>query len=174
MADRRVFFALWPDDGVRKHLDAIAQSNRPEKSRPIRRGNLHATLNFLGNLPEERIPDLLEAASGVRGRHCVLELTKLEVWRRSAVLALCPDTVPDVLVQLHAKLDHRLIEAGFETESRKYRPHVTLARKARVKMDPVYLDTPLKWVVDEFVLVESVSISDGVRYDVLERWELGS
>jgi 2'-5' RNA ligase len=172
MSERRVFFALWPDASVRERLDGIARLNQLPGTRPIKAANLHATLNFIGNLPEQRLSALIAAAGAVSAQRFVLELTMLEVWRRSAVLALCPETVPGALLQLHADLDRRLIEAGFETEKRAYRPHVTLARKARAKMSPWRLDSTLHWSVDAFSLVESVPVEGGVRYDVLQQWSL--
>ena len=61
---------------------------------------------------------------------------------------------------------------GIEIEKRPYRPHVTVARKAKL---PLSTDIEaIDWSATEFVLVESISTAQGVRYNVLKRWPLRS
>jgi 2'-5' RNA ligase len=61
------------------------------------------------------------------------------------------------------------VERGFRADDRVYRPHVTLARRAR----PVEADIePIRWRVEELALVESFPDGRNVHYEVLERWPL--
>jgi 2'-5' RNA ligase len=66
-----------------------------------------------------------------------------------------------------------LATCGFERESRPYRPHIALLRKARGLPGGV-LEDPIPWEVREFVLVTSLSVPDGPRYKVLQRWPLAA
>ncbi|HEY9182034.1 MAG TPA: RNA 2',3'-cyclic phosphodiesterase, partial [Gammaproteobacteria bacterium] len=63
----------------------------------------------------------------------------------------------------------RLAERGFRADERIYRPHVTLARRAR----PVEAEVePVRWRVEDLALVESFPDGRNVHYEVLERWPL--
>jgi len=58
---------------------------------------------------------------------------------------------------------------GFTPEERIYRPHVTLARRARPVEETV---EPVQWHVSELVLIESLPYGDKAHYEVLGRWAL--
>ena len=62
-----------------------------------------------------------------------------------------------------------LAERGIRREERTYRPHVTLARRARPVEAAV---APVRWVVEDLALVESFPDGRNVHYEVLERWPL--
>jgi 2'-5' RNA ligase len=165
----RVFFALWPDDATRS---AISRATRSAVSasggRPIAKDRLHLTVAFLGELTTAE----LEVARGVApipvGRF-ELELDALGVWPESKILWLAPLTPPDALGELEARLWEGLAERGFHTEDRVYRPHVTLARRARPVEAAI---EPVHWGVDDVALVESFPEGRGVHYEVIERWPL--
>jgi 2'-5' RNA ligase len=98
-----------------------------------------------------------------------LTLDALGIWPESKVLWLAPVAPPDALGELEGRLWDGLIERGFQGEERVYRPHITLARRAR----PV--DTsiePIHWSARELALVESFPDGRNVHYEVLERWPL--
>src|SRR5581483_1928235 len=66
-ATRRIFFALWPDERVRAALaHATHKAVRSCGGRPVPVHNLHATLLFLGSVPESRIPDVVAVAANAR------------------------------------------------------------------------------------------------------------
>jgi 2'-5' RNA ligase len=167
---RRLFFALWPTPNVRRALDGIARRFRPDKSRAIVSTNLHATLVFLGQQPVEFLPPIMEVAADISARPFMLTLESLQYWRRPQVLCLCPHHIPDELIRLHDDLSKALGYAGMQTEDRKYRPHVTLARKVRRYDGPGDLPQALCWPVSGFSLIESVSLERGVAYQPLGHW----
>jgi len=166
----RLFFAMWPDDGIRHQLDTIARQYRPGKSRAIPVTNLHATLIFLGSQPEESLSDIQTAASSIKGQPFTLISQQIQVWRKPRVMCLCPDQVPNELMTLHHQLQQALNEVGVTTENRKYQPHVTLARKENHPYKPDRLTSPIHWQVNGFSLIESVSSARGVRYHELSSW----
>jgi len=170
--NRRLFFALWPDEKTREQLQRLSEHHVPDHARPVKRENLHATLAFLGDQPESILPELNQAAIQSQAGACELILDHLEVWKRSQILSLCPSQVPDPLTALYGALKQRLGEAGLETETRPYRPHVTLARKVKLRM-PLPEIQAIEWWINEFVLVESVIGKQGATYQVLERYPLG-
>jgi len=69
--------------------------------------------------------------------------------------------------QLRAALAYR----GLPTESRPYRPHLTLARKVGRWEGPAEVE-PLLWRADSLTLVESRTDREGSRYEPLASWPL--
>jgi len=150
--DVRLFFALWPDDEVRlKIANNLDRFNlNQNKSRLVTNSNLHLTLHFVGNTS---IADY----SGF--------------FKKPKVLWLGCQQAPRALYNLHQNLGQKIAQCAFEPEMRAYAPHVTVARKiieapASIPFEPVH------WQVNRFVLVESISIPGGVRYEVVESYPL--
>lgn len=166
---RRVFFALWPDDATRSALvRATKHAVRLCGGRPIAKERLHVTVAFLGSVTDEELASARAAAPVTVGAFD-LTLDLLGVWPQSRVLWLAGRHVPDELNQLESELWTRLEGRGFKPEERIYRPHVTLARRARAVEEAV---EPVTWRVTELALVESLPDGRNVHYEVLEHWPL--
>jgi 2'-5' RNA ligase len=164
-----VFFALWPDDATRSALvRATKRAVRLCGGRPIAKDRLHVTVAFLGGVTEEQLASARSAAPVAVGAFD-LTLDLLGVWPQSRVLWIAGRHVPDELNALERELWTRLEQRGFETEQRIYRPHVTLARRARPVDEAV---DPVTWRVTDLALVESLPDGRNVHYEVLERWPL--
>jgi len=164
---RRVFFALWPDDATRTRLArATKEAVRRSGGRPIAKDRWHVTVAFLGGLT----PAGLEIASGVPPIAVgPFALTLDVIGAFDSTLWLGARSVPKPLMELESRLWHVLEANGFVHEPRIYRPHVTLARRARavdVEVDPV------EWPVAELALVESLPAGRNVYYEVLQTWSL--
>jgi 2'-5' RNA ligase len=169
----RLFFALWPDDGLRENLarrlpnllgDYPCRAQRPDQ--------WHVTLEFIGNVAADRRQSLHAAAFDAQwalSGPVELRFDRLERWPRPEVLCLTATDVPLALSALVDSLRASLARHGFEPEPRPFRPHLTLARKARqpIAARPVM---PLRWPVGDLVLVSSVAEAAGSRYEPLARW----
>jgi 2'-5' RNA ligase len=166
---RRVFFALWPDDATRGAISrATREAVRSSGGRPIAKERLHVTVAFLGELTGAGL-EAARAVPPIRVGAFELLLDTLGLWPESKILWLAPSSPPDALGDLEGRLWDALIERGFRGEERIYRPHVTLARRAR----PVDADIePVRFPVGELALVESFPDGRNVHYEVLERWPL--
>ena len=173
--NRRLFFALWPPDAVRERLAAEVQS-RAALGRAIPARNLHVTVVFLGAVPQERLPLVLETAQSTQkltfGGNFMLHLERVEFWRRSSLVCLIAEQAPPQLLAIVASLHAGLRERGFELrEHEKFRPHVTLVRDVgRAPEAPAI--APVQWPVESFALVESQVGQRGSEYTVLEEWRL--
>jgi RNA 2',3'-cyclic 3'-phosphodiesterase len=165
----RVFFALWPDDATRA---AISRATRGAVSasggRPIAKERLHVTVAFLGELTDAGV-DVARGVPPISVGAFDLDLDTLGLWPESKILWLAPSTPPEALGELEARLSDALAELGFRAEERVYRPHLTLARRAR----PVEMTVePVRFAVRDLALVESFPDGRNVHYEVLERWPL--
>jgi len=168
----RLFFALWPGDALRRSLAVrMAALVPPGTGRAQRPDQLHLTLEFLGAVPELRVPAAKEAAAAVRAAPFDLVFDDLEYWRRPQVLCLVAREIPQALAELVQGLRAGLAARGFDTERRPYRAHLTLARK--VGRPPALAPTePVHWPATEFALVESITERTGSVYRQLETWPL--
>ena len=169
MADRRLFFALWPSQRQRELLvDGVAPMLSAVQGRHVDRGNWHVTLVFIGDFPEERIDELLSAAGAVDPGEIRLRFDGLSFWRKPRVACLRAKSVPAELRSLVRNLQRLLIRFGYAPDPRDYRPHITVARKVRP-----FAETPLARPIDlswsEFELVESVPVPGGVRYSPVKQ-----
>jgi 2'-5' RNA ligase len=171
---RRLFFALCPGpEALVAATAAVYRLVPPGTGRPQRPDQLHLTLEFLGGVPEARLGSVREAGESVAGSAIPFEiiLDRLEHWQRPQVLCLTATVVPEPLVALVRSLRSALAARGFEPEERAFKPHLTLARKVRLR-PPAESAGSLRWAAHEYSLVESISGPEGSRYERLSTWPL--
>jgi len=150
----RLFLALWPAPSERALLvDHLQQWSWPKGASLVAHDRLHLTLHFIGSLERARLTEV-SAALQVPVQPFRLLLTRAEVWPHG-VAVLRATTIPEQLTRLRAHLSQALGELKLPLETRRWRPHVTLARRATGAVVP--LDSqPLCWWVGGYVLVESL------------------
>ena len=171
---RRLFFALWPDEALRRAtVAATGRVLAAAGGRAVPSDNLHVTLAFLGNVPEERVAAAIAAGRAVPESAGVQLFDRIVQLGESGPLVLDARR-PDPLHGLvRATLAVALVEAGFALDGRPFRPHVTLARKPVHRVPPRPPDAAsdvLAWPYAGFVLAESVTGQEGSRYTIVERF----
>lgn len=180
----RLFLALWPETSVRERLAEEGGSlHKLLGGRLTRPETIHLTLVFIGNLARERLPALLERLAVIEAAAFRIVFDRADCWRHNRIAFLSPSAPPAELLDLVGKLEAALAELAIAFDRRPYKAHVTLLRKAgcpmanpargRVSDSPEWGDfKPIMWSAGRFVLVESVSTPEGVRYDVLGSYVL--
>jgi RNA 2',3'-cyclic 3'-phosphodiesterase len=164
-ASQRLFIGLWPPPEAHAALLAHADAwTWPASARRTQPGRLHVTLHFLGQVAAGRIADLREGLA-VQSQAFELVLDRQEVWP-GGIAVLEAGTVPPPLAALHAALAQRLAGLGLPLEARRYRPHVTLARKAAGARPPPST-SPVHWRAGpRYALVRS--LPGGRGYEILQ------
>jgi 2'-5' RNA ligase len=79
--------------------------------------------------------------------------------------------MPKALVTLATQLRDGAIECGVQMDMRPYNAHVTLMRKILKAPDGLAIN-PFTWAARRFVLIESITRPEGVRYEVIKEWPL--
>lgn len=187
----RLFFALWPPPTLREQLvalrrplahglgrgswgasaagtEAIPAGDESPAVRLSHPRDLHLTLVFVGAVEAHLRPCVEAAGDDIACRAFELTLDQTGSWARQRVWVAEPRQAPGALFGLVGQLQQNLLVCGLEPEKRRYRPHVTLARKAPpIEMSAV----SLRWPVTELVLAASRS---GRRpsYAIVRRWSL--
>ena len=129
----------------------------------VDRRNWHVTLVYIGAFEEENIPDLQQSVSDIGQIDIRLRFDRITFWQRPKIASLNPRNTPAELEQLVASIEERLKPFGFVPNERVYRPHITVARRARSFTD-VPLARPLDLEWSAFELMESVPTTRGVHY----------
>ena len=130
MSTQRLFIALALPGPVRAVLGALAQPlsgvawTRPEQ--------LHLTLRFLGDVPDEKIENATAHLATVRVEPFVLPVEGIGVFPPKApsrIVWIGVGHGHPHLHQLRQRVDDALLAAGLaELDVRMFHPHVTLAR----------------------------------------------
>jgi RNA 2',3'-cyclic 3'-phosphodiesterase len=163
----RLFLALWPDAPTR---DAISAWQRewdwPPAAAPVAPERLHLTLHFIGNVPGKRLRQVI-AGLKVAFEPMDFSLNRADVWPNS-IAVVQPTRTRREMIELHRSLADALRGLELPVESRPFRPHVTLARRARGAMPPSQ-EVRVRWQAsDGYVLVESMP--GGAGYRIVERF----
>ncbi len=167
----RLFFSLWPNEMVRNQIAAALNSFPSTNGRVVPRYNWHMTLHFIGNTTVEEKSCLDRQAKKVRASAFELKIDQTGHFKKPGVLWLGCDKPPQVLLDFQRHLGREISRCEYKPEARPYSPHLTVVRKIIGKPE-LKLKQKICWYVDKFVLIESESGSDGVRYKVIEEYGL--
>lgn len=173
----RLFFALWPGESVRK---ASAQAARDLKIRMQPTGYLsaaeryHVTLLFLGDsVPPDKEAAARQAAATVRAAPFEWTLDHAGSFRNNRQIPwwLGAREMPRDLQGLYDRLRDALVRAGVTPERMRFVPHLTVLRDPKLALPPTAIQ-PIRWSVEEFVLIRSHVDRTPVEYELLGRWPL--
>jgi 2'-5' RNA ligase len=168
----RAFFALSPDDEVKETLAALGRDvARRSRGRAVSPENAHLTLAFIGDVAKSELPVLQKVGEAMPRKGFVLGFDSLGAWRASGVAWIAPAVLPPALLTLHSTLADALVAAGFELETRPFRPHVTLARRCLQPL-PRARHAPILWRADRLFLIGSELRPEGPVYRNLASWEM--
>lgn len=175
----RLFLAIDPPPAV---ADAIADlRSETLDGRWTDPEQYHLTLRFIGDVAEEKIPDLRDAAAPENAAPFELAPRGLGVFptrRNPSVVWVDLEDQP-ALFELQEQMENRLVAAGLEPEDRPFTPHITVARVRHLDAETVHrflreheeFDAPA-FRVSSYYLYDSELHPDGARHTRLETYSL--
>ncbi len=168
-AAQRMFVALWPDDEVRGRLAELLERCADQVGgRPVPRDNLHLTLAFLGDLIPPQITAVTGCLDALPSLCAELRLDRVGYWPKTGLVWVGSSVVDPSLAALVSELKRCLARLGFKPDTREFKPHVTLLRRAPRR---VRVQSPnIHWPVSEVTLVRSTLGTRGSVYRVVGRW----
>lgn len=167
MTTKRLFFALWPNATAVAQL-ADLQKSLPIVGRLVAPSHLHITLAFIGDADPPYADCLRRAAESVTFEPFTLVFDRLGYFHKPQILWLGPSEIPAALNKLYERLTRELAGCGFESDSRGFKPHISLARKSRGLSDQKFV--PLQCTINSFTLVQSRPTNTGADYCIIQRF----
>ena len=163
--------------------ETIADASGVRRTDP---GNVHVTLKFLGEVEDERVPDLAaelaEAIDGAGVDSFTATFGGLGAFPSEEYIRVLWVGIReggDELARLHEAIEDRTTEMGFDPADHEFTPHATIARmdhaggKERVQRALRETDRTVGTLdVNEVRLTESVLDDDGPEYTTVKRFEL--
>jgi 2'-5' RNA ligase len=142
--------------------------------------NYHLTLRFIGDIDERTAYEAADMLDLIERPSFNITLNALEQFGgkkpRAIFAAAAPSTA---LVELQAEQERMMRRIGLAPESRKFTPHVTLARMTKpetgrlqsfIEGNNLFKAGP--FTVDQFTLFESLPGNGGPVYTALEDYPL--
>lgn len=157
-----------------KEAGEVLGANAQRISR-TREENLHLTLRFLGEVPEEQVPALSRLVLGLGGHAVKGTISGYGSFPAPEGLTLWAGIRGGApLSALAAQVEKGLDALGFAPDRRPFMPHVTLARRAALKKPladllPLLPLHPEPVPVPALTLYKSVLGPGGPSYTALER-----
>lgn len=175
----RLFIAITLPKEVRDHLyDLGCQVDRNlAKVHWVAKKNLHLTLKFLGNVPNDDVKEVANALDDVSFTSFRLKLTKVGFYPGGFVINVVWVGVDneEMVVELQKLVDSETLTFG----DMKPGAHITLGRVKFVKDKKGLLDKvnnlevkPLEFEVNSFTLLKSILTKDGPNYEVVKEYKL--
>ena len=190
MTTRRLFVAVPLDEpALRTVADLVARIRADwERDAPgerdvrwVRMDGLHLTLRFLGPTPEEQVGAVAEAVRRASSGQDSFEIAidgggAFPNPRRPRTLWLAVTEGVVELAALAAAVNRELVTAGWPTDDRPYRAHLTVARSDGIRAgadiarrlaegaDGIRVHS----TADQLVLFESITGGGPARYEPLE------
>ena len=141
----------------------------------------HITLQFFGELSEERVTFLRQQLRQVRASPAKIHLDALGTFPSKGIFYISAAS-SEGLTELQAEVQQTLCAEAIAPDSLPFRPHITLAR-SRGRVSPKassWLRSPslplvgpeIRWLAEEVHLYESLLEKGGARYRVLARQRL--
>lgn len=174
----RLFVALeLPQPIARALADADIAPNAGVRLVPPEQ--MHVTLHFIGDADAG---ELRRALARVHGKPCLVTVEgvgRFAVGGGRRILWAGVKETPELL-ELHTACGSALATTGFQVERRRFVPHVTLARLTASASASV-VDRCLRtcsgrrfgeFLARRFVLYDSVSAGNGIRYEVIDTYSL--
>lgn len=165
----RLFIAINFDEetkqnilNVQRRLRELGHGNfsKPE--------NLHLTLAFLGEVAPARVADIRKAMDSVTIRPMELIFDHVGCFKRDGGdiwwIGLAENKT---LLAMQKELSDSLLTGGFRLESRRFSPHITLAREVRLNSQPdrnALLGVPFSTSADAISLMRSERVGGKLTY----------
>ena len=174
----RLFIAIRPPEEVRDLL--VDAMEGLEGARWVDEENLHLTLRFIGAVERPAANELAAHLARIGGEAFPLRIEGVGHFTRKGSTTALWARVPESpsLEGLRQKIERACEAAGLGRETRRFTPHVTLARLGR-SVGPIdawlasFGDMRAEWRVHAFTLFESRLGHTGAHYEEAASFPLG-
>jgi 2'-5' RNA ligase len=186
MADIRAFIAVDIPQETKMDIDRLISGFRADGSgiRWVKAANLHLTLRFLGDIPQESMPQLAESLKANVDGFGTFDLMLKGIGafpnlRRPRVIWIGTDKGTDRLSELAGRVEKSCVDSGFGRADKKFSSHLTIGRvkfpkgldRLLGKIGKTEFESP-EFDVGEISVVKSDLSPAGPKYTKLENISL--
>lgn len=179
----RSFIAFETPDHVRRIVREIQQQLQQAKAdvRWETEEKFHVTIKFLGDVNENKLPQIISQIEETVTKYPIynVKYEKLGFFpnKHSPRVIWIGCTNPDTtLISIKEELEENLINYGFESEKRKFTPHITLGRIKSLKNINNLISTsekinfePMTAYITHITVMRSVLEPQGSQYSILKK-----
>jgi 2'-5' RNA ligase len=177
---KRIFIAVNLPDEIKRTLLSYEKRWKNLRVRWTNFNNMHITLEFLGNVDRKGLESVLRAVG-----ETVSELKPFNIYLDRIILGpnLAQPRMFWAMVYIDSNVkklkdlvEKNLLDLGFKTEEREFRPHITLARargnQLKGKQTNIVLNN-IGFEVESIEVMQSQLHPGGARYKVVESFKFG-
>ncbi len=173
----RLFLALDLPEKVRDYLFKVESELNTgiAKVAWVSKKNIHITLKFLGEIKEEKIPEIMEKLKDIKFPEQQCKLTEIGFFPGGSKMrviwaGLEPE---DAIIRLQQRVDEILLKMF--PQDQKFKAHITIGRVRSIKKPEVFLKKlrsieiqPIEFAVDTITLYKSDLKAHGSVYTPLQ------
>lgn len=168
----RLFLSIPLDEKTKREIIVIRNKlrNHAESGRFTQEENLHLTLVFLGDVPKEQIPTIINIMDSAKWIPFPLLLNRMRSFKKDngSIYWLGCEKCP-MLLKLQKELADKLRVAGFKVEFKVFLPHLTLGRQIVSKKSLEQEFPPIVYNVNYFSLMQSDRTNRKLTYKEIHR-----
>jgi 2'-5' RNA ligase len=183
----RMFIAIDLDKGIKENLFALIDklSEKSKHIRWVRREGMHLTLKFLGEIKEERIPEIENSLEKVVRNYRPFSLKikgtgYFPLERKNPRVLWTGVEADKTLSLLQQELESQMEKIGFPREKREFHPHLTLGRvKAPSHIQEAVDELERhkeslfgEMTVKKIIFFQSILRPSGAEYNTLSEYQL--
>lgn len=130
----RLFIAINFEETIKNKIQEIIReiNGFATQGRFVSNEHMHLTLEFLGEIPVERVELIKDVMDRVMDKPFTMKLSSLGSFkRRGGDIVWLGIENNEELINLQGKLREVLKIQGFKLENRPYKPHITIGRKVK-------------------------------------------
>jgi len=156
----RLFIAINFEEEIKSKINEIIDKIKgyAVQGRFVKKEHMHLTLEFLGEVPKERLDDIKSVMDIINSSPFKLSLTGLGYFRRKEGNIYWLGVKDNkALMDLQSRLHNLLLAKGYELENREYKPHVTIGRRVCLE-DTLNENELMKTISDIIIKVNSIDL----------------
>ncbi len=170
---KRVFVAIQVNKSQQLKLVQL-QNSLDKQVKLVDSHNLHMTIAFFGAVNDKQLQQLITKLSAIVKKSFTVKLDRLAFWHKPKVLCLTGKSYDKSLLQMVNRCQKIAQRLHLQTGNSRYRPHITLARKAN-KQPATTAKLKVKEIIlkpNQIDLLQSASTTNGKLCQVIHSWKL--
>ncbi|MEQ8170612.1 MAG: RNA 2',3'-cyclic phosphodiesterase [Candidatus Eremiobacterota bacterium] len=183
--NHRLFIAINLDEMLKEQLSIILEEFRKEEPsvKWVEARNLHITLKFLGDTPEEKIIIIKKALKDINFPSFSIKLKDPGCFpntKEPKILWLGISEGKNDLLKLNREVENVMKKQGFSEENKDFKCHITLGRVKKFKkiyscekfLTKIEGKDFIKQKIEQIELIKSTLYPTGPVYEILEQYSL--